>query len=312
MISLKAAVITASTVGAVAVGGVTWASVAQPDAAPVSAHDKLPATVQKAKEAAPKTAPTCLPAAELKKKAAELARKGQQTAEQGAGAAAGAQRQVPDVKDKLPADAKPGTSIQTAPAGKAQVPAAKPGVPQADLPACPPAAPGARTLPKPDAKAPAAPQAPAVPSVSDLNCDKLAPAVPAGGTVERAIMLPKGLKHAGNKAAAKPLGAKQQLCSVTQKWVSGAGTGSWITVERIKTPAQTSEQQLRQALKLPEGGRTTAVNGTVVWQAPAGQSGVLLFDPAGYSLFVNGSPVLSSAGLQDVAQKVAAASKTAR
>ncbi|XVQ11991.1 hypothetical protein ACQP1W_05255 [Spirillospora sp. CA-255316] len=311
MISLKAAVITFSAVGAVAAGGVTWASVAQPEAAPRSAHGQLPAAVQKAKEAAPKTAPTCLPASELKKKASELTKKGEQTVNQSGGAAADAQRQVPDVKDKLPAEAKPGTSIQTAPAGRAQAPAAQPGVPQAELPACPPDNAGARTLPKPDAKAPAAPNVPAVPAVPGLDCDKLTPAVPAGGTVERAIMLPKGLKHASNKAAVKPLGAKQKLCSVTQKWVSQAGNGTWITVERIKTPAQTSEQQLRQALKLPEGGRTTAVNGTVVWQAPAGQSGVLLFDPAGYSLFVNGSPVLST-GLQDVAEKVAAASKVAR
>ncbi|GAA2447241.1 hypothetical protein GCM10010191_75570 [Actinomadura vinacea] len=310
MISLKAAVLAFSAVGAVAAGGVTWASVAQPEATPTSAHGKLPAAVQKAKDA-PKAAPTCLPSTDLKKKASEVTKKGEKTVSQGSGAVADAQRQAPDVKDKLPAEAKPGTGIQTAPAGKvqSQVPA-KPGVPQANLPQCPPT-PGAKTLPKPDAKAPQAPQAPAVPAVPQLDCDKLSPALPVGGAAERAIMLPKGLKYASSQVAAKPLGAKQQLCSVTQKWVSRAGTGSWITVERIKTPAHTTHQQVRQALKLPEGGRTSTVNGIVMWQAPAGQNGVLMIDPAGNALFVNGNPVVAP-GLQDVATKIAEATKIAR
>ena len=337
MISLKAAALALSAVGAVAAGGATWASVARPDAAPVSAHDKIPATVQKAGDAAApaKTVRGCLPAEELKKRVGEPAQKGERAVKGGTAAAGEVQRRVPDAQDRipgkdalpgtdrlagkeqlpgadtLPAAGKPGYSIQTAPPEQGRVPVAEPGLPKTDLPVCPPA-PGARTLPKTGAKAPAAPQPPLPSTAPQADCSKLAPAVPAGGTVERTVLLAKGLKHVSDTTAAKPLGAGQRLCTVTQKWVSRAGTATWITVERIVTPAQTSEERLRQALKLPEGAaRTRTADGTVVWQAPAGRGGVLVFDRAGKALLVNGSPDLAPA-LRDLAQKIAAAPAAVR
>jgi hypothetical protein len=287
MISIKAAVIAATAVGAVAAGGVTWASVAQPDATPSSAHGKLPAVENKAKQVAPKVAPTCLPAS-------ELAKKGKEAAAKGTGAV---REQAPKVQENLPqVPGQPGP-------GGAQVPAAKPGVPNAELPACP----DVKNLPKPDARVPAAPQAPQLPDVTQLRCDKLAPAVEVGSPLERTIMLSKGLKYvAGSgKAAPRQLGTTK-ACAVTQKWVSRvAGTASWITVERIKTPAQMTEQQVRSALEVPTSAvRSTTANGTVVLQTPGGHSGVLLIDPAGYALFVDGRPVAGT-GLQDVATQLA-------
>ncbi|MFI0356212.1 hypothetical protein [Actinomadura sp. 9N407] len=303
MISLKAALITATAAGAVAAGGVTWASVAQPEAAPVSANDRLPAAVKKAEGAAPVApAPTCVPASELTKKGKEAVAKG-------TGSVPDVRQQAPGVKDKLPAKtdpqlpAKPEAQLPAKP--DAQLPA-KPDVkvPNTELPACPPDGDNVR---KPDAKLPSAPKpgVPAVPGVPAADCDKLAPAVEVGGPVERAIMLPKGLKYASAAKTPADLKAKR-ICSVTQKWVSTAGTAGWVTVERLTTPAGMSEQRLRQAMKLPEGGRTSTVNGTVVWQAPAGQTGVLMFDPNGTSMFVNGSPVYSG-GLQDLATRLAKA-----
>jgi hypothetical protein len=287
-------VIAASAVGAVAAGGVTWASVVQPHAAPASSHGKLPAAVNKARQDAPKAVPTCLPAS-------ELAKKGKDAAGKGTGAVGEAAKQAPKLHENLPqVPGKPGTAYQPGP-GEAQAPAAKPGVPNTELPPCP----DVKTLPKQAPGVPAAPQAPQVPDVTQLRCDKLAPAVEVGSTLERTVMLSKGLKYASSKAAPLELGTTK-VCSVTQKWVSrAAGVTSWIEVERIATPAHTTEQQVRKALNVPAGAlRSTTTGGTVVLTAPAGQSGVLMLDPAGYALFVNGSPVAGTS-LQDVAAQLA-------
>jgi hypothetical protein len=285
MISLKAALITATAAGAVAAGGVTWASVAQPEAAPVSANGQLPAAVKKAKEAAPAPAPTCVPADQLTKQ-------GKDALDRGAGSLPDVRQQAPDVQGKLPA--KPDAKLPAQPDAK---------LPQGNLPTCPPDGANVR---KPDAKLPSAPK-PAVPAVPAVSCDKLAPAIDVGGPVERAIMLPKGLKYASAVKTPADLRAKR-ICSVTQKWVSRVGGTGWVTVERLTVPAGMTQQQLRQAMKLPEGGRTSTVNGAVIWEAPAGQSGVLMFDPNGSSMFVNGSPV-HTAGLQDMATRLAQATK---
>ncbi|MFF5258947.1 hypothetical protein ACFY4C_08365 [Actinomadura viridis] len=320
MITLKAAVIAASAVGAVAVGGVTWASVSQPEVAPVAAHGEIPAAVQKAKDAVPPVSPTCLPASEPAQKGKEALPKNAVPQAPQAPQLPQAPQQVPDLKDKLPAKpelpavpGQPGVKAPEvqAPDAKAGVPGAKPGAPKVELPACPPEA---KTLPKTDVKAPQAPQAPAVPQVPALDCDKVAPAVPVGGTAERALLLPKGLKHASTEKATKRIGTKK-FCSVTQKWVHRAGNGAWVTVERIKTPTNVTEQQLRQALKLPAATpgapAASTAGGDVMRRLPGGATGVLFFDPAGYSTLVTGSPVVG-AGLQDVAAKLAKATEAAR
>ncbi|MEW2355264.1 hypothetical protein [Spirillospora sp. NPDC029432] len=298
MISLKAAVIAASAVGAVAAGGVTWASVAQPEAAPVSANGQLPDAVKKAKPSAPAVpTPTCVPAS-------DLAKKGEQAARKGAG-------DLPDVKGQLPSKNQvqvPGAEVPAKP--DARLPEGKlpkGELPKAELPPCPETGAGDNAR-KPGAKLPEAKKPEVkVPAVTAPDCAKLAPAVEVGGPVERAIMLPKGLKYASATKAPKELRAKN-ICAVTQKWVSRAGSTGWITVERIQAPAGMEGQRLRQALKLPQGGKTTNVNGAVVWQAPAGQSGVLVASPDGGALFVNGSPVYQG-GLQDLATKIAQTAK---
>ncbi|MBG6086372.1 hypothetical protein [Actinomadura viridis] len=306
--------IAASAVGAVAAGGVTWASVSQPDVAPVAAHGEIPAAVQRAKDAVPPVSPNCLPASELAKKGKEALPKN------AVPQAPQLPQQAPDLKDKLPAKpevpavpAQPGVKAPEAkaPDAKAGVPGAKPGAPKVELPACPPEA---KTLPKNDVKAPQVPQAPAVPQVPALDCDKVAPAVPVGGTAERALLLPKGLKHASTEKATKRIGTAK-FCSVTQKWVHRTGNGAWVTVERIKTPTKVTEQQLRQALRLPAATpgapAASTAGGDVMRRLPGGATGVLFFDPAGYSTLVTGSPVIG-AGLQDVAAKLAQAAEAAR
>ncbi|WP_131735746.1 hypothetical protein [Actinomadura roseirufa] len=182
--------------------------------------------------------------------------------------------------------------------------AGRPGAP-ANLPACPAGAQriaGDTPAAAPAAPAPAVPAVPAkpgvrhLPAVPALGCAKLTPAVPVGGTVEKVVLLPKGLHHVSTSRGDKALDALK-ICNVTQKWTGKAG--QWLTVERLKTPAGMTEAQLRRALGLAEtGGVPVTGGGTVAWQAPH-NGGVLLLDPNGYALFVNGSHV-AGGGLRDV------------
>ncbi len=90
---------------------------------------------------------------------------------------------------------------------------------------------------------------------------------------------------------------KQRVCAVTQKWTGSVNR--WITVETLKTPAGNDAESAAAGAAATRGRHPVTVAGVAGWQSPNG-GGVLLFDPSGYSLFVNGSPVLAG-GLQDVA-----------
>ncbi|NEA26942.1 hypothetical protein [Actinomadura bangladeshensis] len=314
MITLKAALIAASAVGTVAVGGgATWAMTGtHHEAGLQSSAAKAPAAARQAPAAAPKTLPTCLPAKSDLLKAALP--KGADLPDVKVPDAAAKKQVEQQLKDNpatknLPRPGAPGAELPKAevpgvkapdaklPDAKlpdAQVPDLKGKVP-ANLPTCAPSAkdvPGNARAAQPPAGVPAKPGLPAVPK---LDCGKLRPAVTVGSAVEKAVMLPKGLRYASSVPGAAEL-RKQQICAVTQKWTGKAG--QWLTVETLKTPAGMTQNQLRQALKLPAAGTPVTVGGVAGWQTPNG-GGVLLFDPSGYSLFVNGSPVLAG-GLQDV------------
>ncbi|GAA1888141.1 hypothetical protein [Actinomadura bangladeshensis] len=312
MITLKAALIAASAVGTVAVGGgATWAMTGtHHEAGLQSSAAKAPAAARQAPAAAPTTLPTCLPAKSDLPKAALP--KGADLPDVKVPDAAAKKQVEQRLKDnpatmnlpgapeaKLPKAEVPGVKAPDAELPDAKVPDAQvpdlKGKLPANLPTCAPSAkdvPGNARAAQPSARVPAKPGLPAVPK---LDCGKLRPAVTVGGAVEKAVMLPKGLRYVSSVPGAAEL-RKQQICAVTQKWTGKAG--QWLTVETLKTPAGMTQNQLRQALKLPAGGTPVTVAGVAGWQTPNG-GGVLLFDPSGYSLFVNGSPVLAG-GLQDV------------
>lgn len=328
MITLKAALVAASAIGAVAVGGgATWAMTgSHHDAGLQSQTAKAPAQ-RKVQDAVPATPPTCLPAkpgvpgvpavpgakvpdaATAKKQVEQQLRRNPAT------------RDLP--KGQLPkTDGLPGVPNQGVP--KPNVPgvpnATVPGVPNAGVPKpelpktdvpgvkapdgklpanLPTCVPNPKDLgknlpaaPKPDARVPGKPGLPSVPKV---DCGTLKPAVQVGGTVEKTVMLAKGLRFVSAVPGGADLG-KKDVCAVTQKWTGPAG--QWITVETLKTPAGMTQNQLRQAMDLPQGGTPVNLFGSAGWMAPGG-SGLLLFDPNGYSLFVNGSPVFAGS-LQDV------------
>ncbi|MGP4024611.1 hypothetical protein [Actinomadura sp. 3N407] len=293
MITLKAALIAASTIGTVAVGGgATWAMTGSHQEAGLQSNGaKAPAVERKIQDAVPSTAPTCLPAKPGVPKAG--------VPETGAKKQVEKQlEQNPVTKDvpkvDVPKTDLPNTEVPGVKVPDAKLPDAKTKLP-ADLPTC---APSTEDLPKdapatkPSARVPGKPGLPAVPR---LDCSKLAPAVKVGGPVEKAVMLTKGLRHVSTVPSSGDL-RDENICAVTQKWTGKAG--QWITVETLKTPAGMTQNQLRQALNLPKGGTPINVYGAAGWMGPGG-NGVMVFDPNGYSLFVNGSPVLSG-GLKDV------------
>jgi hypothetical protein len=291
MISLKAAVIAVSAVGAVAVGGVTWASVAQPDTAvPTSATGDLPALSAKGgKNGVPSVpgpgvpTPTCVPAPNLPGKVQP----------------GPAEDRTPRASAKLP-DVP--VDVPGMPAGK--------GVPRAHAEGKAPVCPDAKTLPEPGRRVPSGPKgipSPEVPDVTKLACDKLAPAVPAGSALERTALLSKGLKYVSGKAVPKQL-AGRTTCSVTQRWATTSGTPGRLTIERIKNPKGLTERELRQALKLPaDPARSTSLSGAAVLQG-AGRTAAVMLDPAGYTVLVDGSPAVATSP-QDVAQQLAKATK---
>lgn len=314
MITLKAALIAASAVGTVAVGGgATWAMTgSHHEAGLQSSSAKAPAVERKVPDAAPKTVPTCLPAdlpakPGLPKVPADGVKKQvEQHLQQNPAGGHLPEGRLPKAgvpgKDLpqvgIPNTELPGAKLpdgKTLPAGPG-VPA-KPGVP-ANLPTCVPSTgdlPGGAPAAKPNARVPAKPAKPALPALPKLDCSTLKPAVQVGGTVEKTVMTAKGLRYVSAVPGSADL-RKAQICAVTQKWTGKAG--QWLTVETIKTRAGMTQEQLRQALGL-KGGTPLTIAGVAAWQSPNG-SGVLLFDPNGTSLFVNGSPVLAG-GTKDVA-----------
>ncbi|MEV4005102.1 hypothetical protein [Actinomadura sp. NPDC049753] len=309
MITLKAALIAASAVGTVAVGGgATWAMTgSHHEAGLQSSSAKAPAVERRLQDAAPKTAPTCLPAnlpakPGLPKVPADGVKKQvEQHLKQNPATPHLPEGQLPKTgvpgKD-LPEVGIPNTELPGAKLPDGKTVPAKPGVP-ANLPTCAPSTgdlPGGAPAAKPNAQVPGAPAKPALPALPKLDCSTLKPAVKVGGPVEKTVMTAKGLRYVSAVPGSADL-RKAQICAVTQKWTGKAG--QWLTVETIKTRAGMTQEQLRQALGLPQGGTPLTIAGVAAWQSPNG-SGVLLFDPNGTSLFVNGSPVLAG-GTKDVA-----------
>jgi hypothetical protein len=290
MITMKAATIAAAAVGAVgAISGVTWAAAGQPNVGLTGAHDKVPAAVHQVKGAVPPpptSVPSCVPTDKLPQPPTHKLPKLPTD-------------KLPKVPtDKLPKDRLPKPPTDKVPTDKLpKVPTDKlpnptqpgnPGTPGTPAPMPRPTClPDASRLPKPPAdKLPGDPTqklpkpgVPAVPALpKNVDCGKLPAPVQVGGAVEKALILSKGLHFAGVEGATKQLKARH-ICAITQKWTGTADR--YLTIERLKAPAGTTERQLRQALALPATG-----------QLPGG--GVLTFDPNGYWLLANASSLFAS------------------
>ncbi|MFI0454229.1 hypothetical protein [Actinomadura sp. 6N118] len=294
---MKAALIAASAAGAVALGGVTWAATGQSGLGLSGGSSKAPVDAQKVRDAVPAAPPTCLPKAGLPKvpdaKAPNLPNvpKAPDVSKPNLPNVPNAPK-APDAKPSNLPDV-PNPNVPAVPKDVPGLPKDVPGVPK-DVPALPNCLPDTGSLPSGTpsnlpTNAPK-PELPKLPGAPKLSCDKLPAPVQIGGSIEKTLIQPKGLQFASANHGSIELKSRK-ICAITQKWTGKAG--QWLTVERLKVPAGITEQDLRKALKLPEtGGKKISLNGSLAWQSSAG-TGVLLFDKDGYSLFVNGSPVVA-------------------
>jgi hypothetical protein len=298
MITLKAALVGTSCIGVLAVGGVTYATVAHPHAGLRSDRSKVPDAKPAAPAHAAPAVPQCLPKPgdvghavpqhpAVPHPAAPQAGVPQAGVPQaGVPQAVASQAQKVDAARKAPANLP--HSVPAAPQ-----PAGRPGPVHA--PNCLPS-----ELPKGKVPVhPGKPHAPKLPPIKKISCDTIKPAVPLGGPAEKSIILSRGLGH-GTKHVEIITHKAHKLCKVTEKWVGAAG--QWLQVERVKTPQPYSLDQVRQALQLPTGGGPVSVEGTRGWQTPLGGA-VLWYSEGGFAMCVEGSPAYAPQ-LQDVATKL--------
>ena len=291
MITLKAALVGTSCVGVLAVGGVTYATVAQPDAGLRSDRAQVPDAKPAAPAPAAPSAPQCLPksgdvkhAVPQQPAAPNAAAPQPGTAQHQAAGAQQAARQAVEEQAQKADDAK------KAPAN------------------LPHSVPGANCLPSQPPKDvkpvhPAKPQVPQLPHLKKINCNTVKPAIALGGPAEKALILSRGLGKGTKNVEVithKTHNKTHKLCKVTVKWVGTAG--QWLKVERVKTPRSYNLDQLRQALRLPAGGAPVSVHGVRGWQTPLG-SAVIWYSEGGFALVVEGSPAYAPQ-LHDVAAKL--------
>ncbi|MFS2294191.1 MAG: hypothetical protein FWJ90_16115 [Actinomadura sp.] len=289
MMTLKAALIAASAVGTVAVGGgAAWAMTGSHQEADLRPGSGTTAVERKLEDARPGATPTCLPA--------KPDLPGAKLPETDAKKQVRRQLEQHPVTGDLPKTNVPETGLEGAKLPDAKLPDAElPDVKDelpADLPVCPPSGKPGEEARKaaPAVKQPnQIPAKPGVPAVPRLDCSTLKPAVKVGGPVERAVMLTKGLRHVSTVPSSAEL-REQNICAVTQKWADR--TGRWITVQTLKTPAGMTQDQLRQALDLTGKPAPVDVRGTTGWIF-RDRGAVLLPAPDGRSLLVSGSPALA-------------------
>jgi hypothetical protein len=288
MKTLKVALLVTTAAGAVAAGGVTYATVGNSSPAPSAqaAQSAKDAAVAKHLPAvkAPSTpgvpaVPTCVP--NLPKHSKALA-----------AAQAKVKKQIEALAAKAPATpvtlpALPGKLPTTLPAAKlAKLPVGK-------LPTC-----KAGEQKTQSAAAPKAPALPALPSAVD--CAKVPAVIKNEEAKAKSITLPNGATF-GVAHAHKIVVQSRAACVYTQALV-GSLPGT-ITVDRITTPPQVTVAELAHALKMP--GKFVSVSGVDAWQTPT-HNGILWYSDKGYAVRITGSNPAAAALLPGIASQLRA------
>jgi hypothetical protein len=307
MIPFKIAMASAAALSTVVVGGgITYAMVGAPEAAPtptvakpalpaVPAAPALPDCASGASSKLPMNAPAA-PSA-VRHAAGTAARPGAVTdkTDQVKSAAANAAGQAASTAQNANAasaadavgaakDTASGKAAGVAGAAKSAVGSAAKSAPKG-LPAGAP-----NCLPSAPVGAPAQPAVPAAPAIPkpDLSCNTVPAAVQMHSPAERVITGSTGLRFVS--AHARTLKVQgQKACAMVQSFK--AMGGQWLTVERLQGVANTD--QARQVLKLTQA-QPVDVAGTTFWESPlaAVQGGGIAWSPApGTFVFVTGSPV---------------------
>jgi hypothetical protein len=282
MKTLKVALLVTTAAGAVAAGGVTYATVGNSSPAP-----SAPAVQDVAKQAgsavkapaapALPSVPTCLP--NLPKGAKLDAAKAKIKSQIDALAA-----KAPQTPVALPA--APGLP-KVMPAGElaklpvSKLPTCKAGA-EAGSPVTPPKVPGKPSLPLP----------------TGVSCDKVPAVIKNEQAQAKEYTLPNGMQVAASHAH-KVVIQSRAACVYSQEFVGALHQK--VTVDRITTPPQVTLQELATGLKMP--GDFASVDGVETWRTPA-HDGMLWYSDKGYAIRVTGNNSAADALLPAIASQL--------
>jgi hypothetical protein len=286
MKSLKIALLVTTAAGAVAAGGVTYATVGNSSPAPSAqavkdtVAKKVPAAGVPEVPGVP-AVPTCLP--DLPKGEALTAAKAKikEQIEALAAKAPATPVKLPDASGKLP-------KVLTA-AQLAKLPVDK-------LPTCKAGENKAKSVTPP--KVPGHPGLPALPV--GASCDKVPAVIKNQEARAKDFALPNGM-HVGASHAHSIVIQSRKACEYTQAFVKGAKT--LVTVDRITTPPQVTIAEVAESLKM--AGSFVSVSGVDTWTTPE-NNGMLWYSKDGYAIRLTGTGPASAALLPAIATQLRA------
>jgi hypothetical protein len=309
MKTLKVALLVTTAAGAVAAGGVTYATVGNSSPAPSAQAAKdasvaNPAAKLPAAPAIPSvpSVPTCLPNLPKGKALDEAKAKISQEIKALAAKAPQTPVTLPAVPGgKLPA--VPTDKLPKVPSGKLtklpKVPSVLTAAQLAELPV--------GKLPtchagesKAEAATPKAPGLPNLPVPTSVDCSKVPAVIKNEQARAKEFKLPNGMT-VGATHVHKIVIQSRAACEYTQELAGGLP--GFITVDRIKTPPQVTLAELAQGLRMP--GDFVSVNGVDTWRTPA-QDGMLWYSDKGYAIRVTGHNPATNALLPGLASQLRA------
>jgi hypothetical protein len=260
MKTLKLALLVTTAAGAVAAGGVTYATVGNSSPSPSAQAAKDSAVAKDAPRPASvpsvPSAPTCLPKLPKLPKGKHVLN-------------TDAKRRVPANLPQVPGSLPTAGHLPKVPV---KLPVCKAGVESKGapngLPTGVPTLPGKANLPVP----------------GSISCDSVPPAIKVEDGRAKDIALPNGM-HLAYAHAHSVIVQSRQICVNTQRFAAVGGT--FLTVERLKTPPQVTLRELAEALKMQ--GSLVSVAGADAWRTPL-NDGMLLYSSRGYAFRITGSP----------------------
>jgi hypothetical protein len=285
MKTLKVALLVTTAAGAVAAGGVTYATVGNSSPAPsaqaakdVAAAKHAPAAKAPAAPAIP-AVPACVPNLPKGQKLEAAKAKVEQQIKALAAKAPQAPVTLPaGLEGKLPTGIK---GIDGLPAGKLTkvLPAGELAkLPVSKLPTCKA---GEEKGTSATPSLPTKPGLPALPALpAKVSCDSVPKTIKNEEARAKEFTLPNGMQFAVAHAH-KVVIQSRAACVYTQELV--AGTRKMLTIDRIQTPPQVTLRELAAGLRMP--GDFVSVSGVDTWRSPAGQ-GMLWYSDKGYALRV--------------------------
>lgn len=300
MKTLKVALLVTTAAGAVAAGGVTYATVGNSSPAP---------SVQAAKDAVAKHAPAvpAVPAAPSVPTCLPNLPKGQKleaakaTIEQQIQALAAKAPQTPVTLPAAPTGKLPkgiaADKLTKGASGKLStvIPAGELAkLPVGQLPTCNAGEDKGKSVNPPNL--PAKPGLPALPS--QLSCDSVPQVIKNEQARAKEFTLPNGMQF-GVSHAHKIVIQSRAACAYTQALV--AGSQDMLTVERIQTPPDVTLQELAGGLGM--AGSFVSINGVNTWQSPA-NGGMLWYSDKGFATRLTSNNPAAAALLPGIASQL--------